>query len=77
MSTKSTLFLTNDNEHCYEECLEQKYDGDKFIGYTVYLELDKRNVEIVAEDKEGWLLKIRAGSELSKYLQLLRNKEVK
>ena len=42
MSTKSTIFLTNDkNEHCYNECSEAHYIDDKFIGFTINLEIDK------------------------------------
>jgi len=42
MSTKSTIFLTKDNEHCYFETLEPLYENGKFLGNTIYLEMDKK-----------------------------------
>ncbi|MGE8535897.1 MAG: hypothetical protein ACN6OJ_15020 [Chryseobacterium sp.] len=36
MSTKSTLFLTKDNEHCYYECSSQHRDAEgNFTGYDI------------------------------------------
>jgi hypothetical protein len=32
MSTKTTLFLTNRNEHFYEDCSDQHYKNGKLIG---------------------------------------------
>ena len=41
MSTKSTIFLTDDNIHWYEDCSEPNFDAnDKFIGDSIILEFD-------------------------------------
>lgn len=41
MSTKSSLFLTEDNEHCY-------YELDlNFISPSIILEIDKKNIKII------------------------------
>lgn len=42
MSSRSTLFLTQDNEHCYEECNEPHFTANKFDGYTIVLEMEKK-----------------------------------
>lgn len=67
MSTKSTLFLTEDNEHCYEDCAMPHYEGDdlgKFKGYTIVLEMAKKNIRIIYNDDEDLIIEIDPGSEL-------------
>ena len=61
MSTKSSLFLTKDNEHCYTDCNELKYKDGKYIGDTITLEFDKKNIEIVANDDDDLSIEIKAG----------------
>lgn len=74
MSTKSSLFLTKDDEHCYEETSEQKTDANgKFIGCNIYLEMDKKNIEIDTDCDEYIILKIIPGSELYSLVQMMRN----
>jgi hypothetical protein len=55
MSTKSTIFLTNDNEHCYSEGSEPNFKDGKFIGNSIVMELDKSNIDI-HEDKESVII---------------------
>ena len=64
MSSKSSIFLTVDNEHCYDDCHEPHYKDDIFIGNTIYLEMSKENIEITSNNKEGLVIKIIPGSEL-------------
>ncbi|WBV60238.1 hypothetical protein PFY12_14515 [Chryseobacterium camelliae] len=65
MSTRSTLFLTSDNEHCYYECSSQHRDDEgNFIGYDIELEIDKKNVSNFYEDEEGYSITIPPGSEI-------------
>lgn len=71
MSSKSSLFLTKDNEHCYRECNEPLYDGkgykpENFIGNNIYIEMDKRNAEIVVDDETDIIICIKPGTELHK-----------
>lgn len=74
MSTKSSLFLTKDDEHCYEETSEPKYNADgKFLGNTIYLEMDKRNMEVDTDCDEYIILKIPPGSELYDLVRMMKN----
>lgn len=51
MSTKSTIFLTKDNEHCYFEMLE-----DDNGHHRIYLEIDAKNIKDLEQMKDGSLL---------------------
>jgi len=78
MSSKSSLFLTADNEHCYEECNSPHYKDNEckresFEGYTIVLELSKKNIDIVTNDEDDLILEIKPGSEL--YKHILKMKE--
>lgn len=77
MSSKSTLFLTEDNEHFYEECnsphyKQAPYNAENFEGYTLVLEMNKRNVKVVCNDDEDLILEIEPGSQLYKLLLKMR-----
>lgn len=70
MSTKSTLFLTRDNEHCYYETIGSHYDKDgKHIGYDIELQFDKKNVSEFYEDEDSYSLTIPPGSEIYTLIQ--------
>jgi len=73
MSSKSSLFLTKDNEHCYEDCNEPHYKDGKFIGDTITLEMDKKNIRIVANDDDDLIIEIDPGSELYDLIKMMRN----
>ena len=64
MSSKGTIFLTNDNEHCYEETNEM--DGGEF---RVYLEIDPKNIMSFSMDGEGIEIAIRGDSHLARCLR--------
>lgn len=71
MSTKSTLFLTRDNEHCYYETNSpHKNENGEFIGYDIHLEIDAKNV-FSEKDEEGVYLIFQPGSEIYKLIQLM------
>ena len=73
MSTKSTLFLTNDNEHFYQECNEPHYKDEKWIGDTLVLEMSKRNINILFNDEEDLVIEItNPESELYKHMIKMR-----
>jgi hypothetical protein len=57
MSTKSTIFLTNEDEHCYDDCSEQHHEDGKFLGNTIYMEINKSNGEVVWENEESFTVK--------------------
>ena len=84
MSTRSTIFLTDDNEHCYDDCSEPHYikvDGEnQFLGNTITLEMSKRNIKIAHNDEDYLVIEIAPGSELYDIIESLRsydNKERK
>ena len=67
MSSKGSIFLTSDNEHCYEETNE--HDGDRF---RIYLEIDPKNITEIDYDEEGLLVGIRGDSEMANQLRKCR-----
>jgi hypothetical protein len=73
MSSKSSLFLTKDNEHCYTDCNEPNYKDGKYIGDTITLEFNKKNIEILANDDDDLIIEIKAGSELYELVKMMRN----
>ena len=78
MSSKSTLFLTKDNEHCYEECnspqfKDTPFEASNFIGYTIVIEISKKNVRIISNDDEDIILEIDPGSELYSLIKKMRD----
>lgn len=73
MSTKSSLFLTKDNEHCYTDCNEPNYKDGEYIGDTITLEMDKRNISIVCNDDMDLIIEIKPGSELYELIKMMKN----
>ena len=74
MSTKNSLFLTKDNEHCYADCSQPNYNerGD-YIGDTITLEIDKKNIEIITNDEDDLIIEIKPGSELYELIKTMNN----
>lgn len=64
MSSKGTIFLTKDNEHCYEETNIK--DGNKF---RVVLEISKDNIMDFYEDESDMIIDIKGDSQLARYLR--------
>ncbi len=63
MSSKTSILLSNDNEHWY-------YDG---MDHTYCLEIDKQHKLIT--DEEGMFVEIKADSELGKAIaELMRQR---
>lgn len=47
MSTKNTVFLTEDDEHCYTDCAMPVINENKeYIGDELILEIDLKNCTI-------------------------------
>lgn len=63
MSTKSSIFLTNDNEHCYVET--NSYTDDQM---DIFMEFSKKNIEIILNDDEDLVIKIKGGTEIHKII---------
>jgi hypothetical protein len=65
MSTKGTVFLTKDNEHCYDETFEK--DGNSF---RLYLEIDFNNIKSISFDEtDGLIVGIKGDSEMANVLR--------
>ena len=62
MSTKSTIILTDDNEHWYHDCTDNE----------ITLEFSKKNIRIDANDDEDLVISItNLNSEIYKVLSKL------
>lgn len=61
MSTKSSIILTDDDEHWYIE----HNDGH------IYIELAGKNFFVEDNDEDGMVLKIKEGTHLHKILMLM------
>ena len=80
MSSKSSIFLTEDNEHCYYECNEphyckKPYIPENFIGDTIVLEMSKKNIKVICNDNEDLIIEILPGSELYKMIERMIDKK--
>ena len=65
MSTKSTIFLTKDNEHCYSDCSCHHFnDKGEFIGDSIVIEFSKENAEIICNDQWDLVIELKPGSEI-------------
>lgn len=73
MSTKSSLFLTKDNEHCYTDSSDPNFKGDEYIGDTITLELAKKNIKIISNDDDDLIIEIKPGSELYEIIKRMSN----
>lgn len=65
MSTKSTIFLTRDNEHFYKECLDD----------SIVMEFSKNNINILINDTDDLVIEIKPGTELHHILKTNLNKK--
>ena len=61
MSSKSTIFLTNENEHCYFELLDE----------TIVLEMKKSNIEILINDDEDLIIEIKPDCDFYKLIKTI------
>ena len=71
MSTKSTIFLTNDNEHFYQELNDPHYKDGKWIGDTLVLEISQKNITIITNDDYDLVIKFN-NPESEIYKELIK-----
>lgn len=64
MSSKSTLILTNDNEHWYFDCNQPVYKNGQYLGDTLTIEFNKENFKVISNDIDGLIIEIDPGSHL-------------
>lgn len=72
MSTKSTIFLTGDNEHCYEDTNDPRYRDGEWIGDVLTLEMSKANIKVVENTDHDLIVEILPGSELYDLIKSLK-----
>lgn len=69
MSTKSSIILTKDNEHWYEEFSQiDPVTGDP----EIILEFDKKNIEIDTDNNNDLILILKPGCELYQIIKRIR-----
>ena len=66
MSTKSTILLTDDNEHWYFDCSGVPDD--------IILEFNKDSIEVLMDDSDELIISIKTGTNLYKQAQRSLNK---
>lgn len=64
MSSKSTIFTTDDNEHWYLDCSEPNFKNKEYIGDSLTLEFSKENIEVLINNEEDLVIEVKAGSNL-------------
>lgn len=73
MSTKSTIILTNDNEHWYSDCSEPLAENP--YRDIITLEFSKRNVRIELNDDEDIVISlVNPDSEIYKLFYELKER---
>lgn len=73
MSSKSTIILTNDNEHFYEDCSEIMTDKNGTRKDAITLEFDKSNIRIDLNDSEDLVITLtNPDSELYRIFEKLK-----
>ncbi len=73
MSTKSTVFLTRYNEHCYTDCAMPREVDGKYVGDDLTLEIDKESMADLRIYEDSIVIDIKAGTHIWKVLKQLRN----
>lgn len=73
MSTRSTIFLTVENEHWYRDCsYENDKDGNVITDF-LDLEFLNKNAEIAYQDEDSFMVRVYPGTNL--YKNILNSKE--
>ena len=72
MSTKSTIILSKDNEHWYDDCNAPHYEDGKFKGNDVTIEIDHKNIVERYENEDGICIVLRGDCDLAIQLQKIR-----
>jgi hypothetical protein len=70
MSTKATIFLTKDDEHCYREFCYSVNDGESII-----MEANRENVKVIETDYGYQIEFVKPASDIYKQIHgLIKNK---
>lgn len=72
MSTRETIFLTKDNEHCYYDVVDYVDDNG---GVAILLEIEKKHAEVICDGDTDLIIRFtNPGSEIYKILESLKGK---
>ena len=74
MSTKTTIFLTEDDDHVYSDCSEPITKNGKYIGDAIILELSSKHTELINYNDDH--LTIRLNNPESELYKKFYNKEI-
>lgn len=77
MSTRATLFLTRDNEHCYYETASPTKNEDGQVEWDIHLEIDSKNLVHAESDKESTYLVFKPGTEIYKLIERMDIEHIK
>lgn len=70
MSTKSSVILTNDNEHIYFDCSTYVVKKDSDIpGKGIVFEFHKKNIELYLNDEDDLCFEITKDSEIYRFFE--------
>ena len=76
MSTKSTVFLTEDDEHCYTDCSMPVINSNKeYVGDELILEIDLKNIDIHKDSDTLTLYFKNPTSEIYKKIKSIEKRE--
>lgn len=68
MSSKSTIILTDDNEHWYSDCNEP--NGE--LGDTVTIHFLKSNIEVICDDEDDLIFTLKPGSHIADIISIIK-----
>lgn len=78
MSAHRTIFLTENNEHCYDDCLEARYDRHNvYKGNAIVLELDKSHCEVIHNNETDLIIQFNdPDSQIYKLIASLKDNKI-
>lgn len=68
MSTKSTIFLTKDNEHCFRDCGYELDNKGNYVTDFIDFEMNKENISIIHDKEDFLVVRIFPNTDLHKCL---------
>jgi hypothetical protein len=77
MSTKSTIILTKDNEHWYEETNEPLGSPDNHLGYSIKMEFNRDTCSIEFLDSNYFIISINEPCHLQEIIKQMKGLDKK
>lgn len=73
MSSKSSIILTNDNEHWYKDCFDYLISQSGKDYSAITMEFDRKNAEIVENESDEDYFTIRIKNPDSELYKIISN----